>query len=64
MGEQMFVCRSVGVWRDSGNPYPCMDLGEIWDTHPHMSKEDFGAGLTPAPSPSTGEGWGGQVRLG
>jgi len=47
----MFVCLSVGTWRANGNPKPCTDLDEIFHAHPHMSKEGFGAGLTPSPSP-------------
>jgi len=51
MGEQMIVCLSVGMWRADGNPNYCTDLYEIFHTHPDRSKEGFGAGLTPAPSP-------------
>jgi len=51
MGVQMLVCLSVGMWRANGNPNPCTDLDEILHTHPHMSKEDFGPCLTPAPYP-------------
>jgi len=51
MGVQMFVCLSVGMWRANGNPNPCTDLGEILHAHPHLSKEGFDPGLTPAPSP-------------
>jgi len=29
-----------------------MDLNEILHSHPQLSKEGFGAGLTPAPPPS------------
>jgi len=47
----MFVCLSVGMWRANGNPNPCTVLNEILHTHPHLSKEGFGAGLTPGPSP-------------
>jgi len=47
----MFVCLSVGMWRANGNPNPCTDLDDILHTHPHLSKEGFGTGLTPAPSP-------------
>jgi len=39
------------MWRANGNPTPCTDLDEIFHTHPHLSKEGFGPGLTPAPSP-------------
>jgi len=38
------------MWRANGNPNPCTDLDEILYTHPHLSKEGFGPGLTPAPS--------------
>jgi len=38
------------MWRANGNPNPCTNLDEIFHTHPHLSKEGFGAGLTPAPS--------------
>jgi len=41
MAEQMFVCLYVGRWRANGNPIKPL----------HLSKEGFGAGLTPAPSP-------------
>jgi len=37
------------MWRANGNPNPCTD--DIFYAHPHLSKEGFGAGLTPAPSP-------------
>jgi len=46
----LFVCPSVGTWRANGNPNPCTDLDEILHTQPHLSKEDFGPGLTPVPS--------------
>jgi len=49
MGKQTYVSLSVGMWRAFGNPNPCKDL-EILHEHPHLSKEDFGAVLTPAPS--------------
>jgi len=39
------------MWRANGNPNPCTDLDEIFHTYPHLSKESFGAGLTPSPSP-------------
>jgi len=46
----MFVCLSVGMWRANGNnPNPCTNLDEIFYAHPYLSKEGFGAGLTPAP---------------
>jgi len=51
MGVQMFVCLSVGMWRANGNPNPCTDLDEIFHAHPLLSKEGFGPGSTPAPSP-------------
>jgi len=51
MGVQMFVCPSVGMWRANGNPNSCTDLDEILHTYPHLSKEGFGAGLTPTSSP-------------
>jgi len=47
MGVQMFVCLSVGMWGDNGNPNPCTDLNEILHTHPLLSKEGFGTGFTP-----------------
>jgi len=47
----MFVCLSVGMWRANGNPNPFIDLDGIFHTHPQMSKEGFGAGLTPPPLP-------------
>jgi len=37
------------MWRAHGYPNPCTDLDEILLTHPHVSKEGFGAGLTPPP---------------
>jgi len=39
------------MWRANGNPNPCTDLDEIFRAHPHLSKEGFGAGFTPSPSP-------------
>jgi len=39
------------MWRANGNPNTCTDIDEILHAHPHLSKESFGAGLTPAPSP-------------
>jgi len=51
MGIQMFVCPSVGMWRANGNPNPCTDLDDVLLTYPHLYKEGFGAGLTPAPHP-------------
>jgi len=42
---------SDGTWRANKNPNPCTKLDEILHTHPHLSKEGFGAGLTPAPCP-------------
>jgi len=47
----MFVCLSVSMLRANGNPNPCTNLDEIFHTHPHLSKGNFGAGSTPAPSP-------------
>jgi len=38
------------MWRANGNPNPCTDLDEILHAHPHLSREGFGAGLTPPPS--------------
>jgi len=43
----LFVCLSVGMCRANGNPNPYTDLDEIFPEHPHLSKEGFGAGLTP-----------------
>jgi len=40
------------MWRANGNLNPYTDLDEIFCPHPHLSKEGFGAGLTPAPSPA------------
>jgi len=45
----MFVCLSVGMRRADGNPNPCTDSNEILQAHLHLSKEGFGAALTPAP---------------
>jgi len=56
MDVQMFVCLFVGTWRVNGNPNPCTDLDEILQTHPHLSKEGFGAGLTSCPLPCLGLG--------
>jgi len=39
------------MWRANGNPNPCTDLDEIFHAHPHLSKEGFGASLTPPPPP-------------
>jgi len=36
--------------RANGKPNPCTNLDEILHTHPHLSKEGFGPGLTPAPA--------------
>jgi len=47
----MVVCLYVGMWRANGNPNPYNNLDEILHTHPHLSKEGFGPGLTPAPAP-------------
>jgi len=38
-------------------PNPCTNPDEILPAHPHLSKEGFGAGLTPAPSPWTWGAW-------
>jgi len=54
MGVQMLVCLSVSMWRANGNPNPCTHLNEILHTHPHLSKEGFGTGLTLAPPPGPG----------
>jgi len=35
------------MWRANGNPNPCTNLDEIFPAHPNLSKEGFGAGLTP-----------------
>jgi len=45
------VYLSVGMWRVNGIPNPYTDLDEILHPHSHLSKEGFGAGLTP-PTPS------------
>jgi len=37
------------MWRANGNPNPCTELDEILHAHPHLSKEGFGTGLSPAP---------------
>jgi len=54
----MFVCLSVGMWRANGNANSCTDLNEIeiLQAHPHLSKEGFGAGSTPASAPHLGLG--------
>jgi len=44
------------MWRTNGNPNPCTEFDEIFQTHHHPSKEGFGAGLTPAPSPLGSKG--------
>jgi len=36
------------MWRVNGNPNPCTDLAEILHAYLHLSKEGFGACLTPA----------------
>jgi len=51
MGKQMFVCRSVGMWRVNRNPNPCTDLDEILHEHSFLSKKGFDAGLTPPSRP-------------
>jgi len=45
------VCLPVGLWRANGNPNHFTDQEEILHPHPYLSKEDFGAGLIPSPSP-------------
>jgi len=44
------------MWRVNGNPNPCTDLDEIFHAHSHLSKEGFGANLTPAHLPPLGLG--------
>jgi len=39
------------MWRANGNSNPSTNLDEIFHAHPNLSKEGFGAGLTPAPFP-------------
>jgi len=51
MNGRTDVCLSVGMWRANRNPNPFTDLDKILHHHPHLSKEGFGASLTPAPSP-------------
>jgi len=55
MGVQIFVSLSVrlsvGMWNANESPNPCINLDEILHTHPNLSKEGFGPGLTPNPSP-------------
>jgi len=53
----MFVCMSVDMWRASGSPNPCTDLDKVLHGHPHLSKEGFGAVLTPASSPWACGAW-------
>jgi len=50
------VCLSNGMWRVNENPNPFTNLNEILHTHTHLSKEGFGAGLTPALSTHLGLG--------
>jgi len=38
------------MWWANGNPNPSTNPDEILHTHPYLSKEGFGSGLTPAPS--------------
>jgi len=38
------------MWRANGNSNPYINLDEIFHTHSILSKEGFGAGLTPFPS--------------
>jgi len=40
------------MWRANGNPNPCTNLDKNLHAHHHLSKEGFGAGLTPHPLPS------------
>jgi len=40
----------------NGNPNPCTDLDEIFHAHPHLSREGFGPGSIPAPSPPEPQG--------
>jgi len=56
MGVQMFVCISLGMWRANRNPTPFTDLDNVLHPHPHLSKEGFGAVLTPAPLTPLGLG--------
>jgi len=39
------------VEQANGNPNFSTDLDEILHAHPHLPKEGFGTGLTPAPFP-------------
>jgi len=39
------------MWWANGNLNPCTDLNEFLHTYPNLSKEGFGAGLTPSPFP-------------
>jgi len=48
----MFGFLSVFMWRANGNLNPCTNLDEILHAYPYLSKEGFGAGLTPAHSPT------------
>jgi len=50
------VYLSVGMWRANRKPNPCTDLDKILNTHPNLSKEGFGAGLTPTPPSWAGGG--------
>jgi len=52
----MFVSLSKGMLRSNGYPNPCTDRDEILHAYPHLSKECFGAGLTPVPPHSLGLG--------
>jgi len=42
------------MWRVDENPNPCTNLDEILHAHPHLSKEGFGASLTPHFPPMPG----------
>jgi len=48
----MYASLSVGMWSlASGNSTTCMDLDKFLYTNPYLTKEGFGAVLTPASSP-------------
>jgi len=38
------------MWKVNRNQNPYTDLEKFLHTHPSLSKEGFGAGLTPTPS--------------
>jgi len=52
----MYVSLSVGMRGANRNPNPCTDLHKTLWARPCLSKEGFGADLTPAPSPA--RAWG------